>query len=284
MIKKLSIALLITTNFLFASDPVSLDSMFKNQQGLRSITTLESLSSGSSNSFSTYPNVVAVNEGKYWQDVKMLSLHQTFLYDFTDKFDTLVTVNGSIKRREYYDLLSLYGHENSTDFDSIWFGGTYAFDMINEFKPYLTIQAALFQKERYIDSTTNAFLKSYSAKASFRNYSDPVISTLYIGTIFNGTKTIGGYKVENGNSFSAGLEFSIILSPKIALDIGAEQRYQTETKIDGVKYSNTSTISTMTIGATYSINPKSSLAVSSSMGGSSQSPDSILSVSLWQKF
>lgn len=284
VLKKYLLPILGCASFVFASDPVTMDSMFQNQQGLRSVTTFQTISSGSANSFTTYPDLVAVDEGRYWQDVKMFSVNQTFLYDFTSKFDALVTASGSVKRREYYDVFNGYGHENSTDFDSLWIGGTYSFDSIDSFKPYLTIQAAFLQKERYIENTTNTALKSYSVKASLKNYSDPVISTLYVGTIFNGAKTIGGYKVENGNSFSAGFDFSVILSPKIALDIGAEQRYQTETKINGVKYSNTSTISTMSIGATYSINTKNSLAVSSAMGGSSQSPDSILSISLWHKF
>lgn len=284
MFKKYLLPLLGYTSIVFASDPVTLDSMFKNQQGLRSVTTFQSLSSGSSNSFRTYPDLMADNEGKYWQDVKIFSLQQTFLYDFTENFDAMVTATGSIKRREYYDILSLYGHENSTDFDSLWVGGTYSFDAIDDFKPYLTVQASVYQKERYLDSTKNSYRNSYSAKLAFRNYSDPVISTLSVGAIYNGSKEIAGYNVDNGNAFSAGLDFSIILSPKVALDIGTEQRYQTETKIDGIAYSNAAIISTLNIGATYSINAKNSLAVSGTMGGSSKSPDSILSVSLWHKF
>lgn len=282
--KKYLLPLLGCATLAFASDPVTLDSMFKNQQGLRSVTTFQSLSSGSSNSFRTYPDLIAENEGKYWQDVKIFSLQQTFLYDLTENFDAMVTATGSIKRREYYDILSLYSHQNSTDFDSLWVGGTYSFDAIGDFKPYLTVQAAMYQKERYLDSTKNTYGNSYSAKLAFRNYSDPVISTLSIGAIYNGSKEIAGYNVNNGNAFSAGLDFSIILSPKIALDIGTEQRYQTETKIDGVAYSNAAIISTLNVGATYSVNAKNSLAVSSTMGGSSKSPDSILSVSLWHKF
>ncbi|MDD3598079.1 hypothetical protein [Sulfuricurvum sp.] len=282
--KKYLLPLLGCVSFVFASDPVTLDSMFQNQQGLRSITTFQTLSSGNANTFATYPDLVAVDEGKYYQDVKIFSVTQTFLYDITQKFDALVSANGSIKRKEYYDFFDGYGHQNTTEFDSLWVGGTYSFDAIDDFKPYLTLQASLYQKEHYLDSTKNTYANSYSAKLAFRNYSDPVISTLYVGTMYNRAKEIAGYKVENGNVFSAGLDFSIILSPKIALDLGAEQRYQTETKIDGVAYSNAAAISTMTIGATYSMSSKNSLSISSSIGGSSKSPDSIFSVSLWHKF
>lgn len=284
MFKKYLLPILGCASIAFGSDPVTLDSMFQNQQGLRSVTTFQSLSSGSSNSFRTYPDLMADNEGKYWQDVKVFSLQQTFLYDFTEKFDAMITAEGSIKRREYYDILSLYSHEDSTDFDSLWIGGTYAFDALDDFKPYLTLQASVYQKQRYLDNTNNAYGNSYSAKLAFRNYSDPVISTLSIGAIYNSAQNIGGYEIDNGDIISAGLDFSIILSPKIALDLSTEQRYQTETKIDGVAYSNAAIISTMTIGATYSISSKNSLAVSGTMGGSSKSPDSILSISLWHKF
>lgn len=195
----------------------------------------------------------------------------------------LITASGSVKRKEYFDFFNGYGHENSTDFDSLWIGGTYAFDAIDDFKPYLTLQASVYQ-QRYLDSIKNSYGNSYSAKLSFRNYSDPVISTISVGAIYNSAQNIGGYKIDNGDVISAGLDFSIILSPKIALDIGTEQRYQTETKIDGVVYSNSAMISMLNIGAIYSMSAKNSLAVSGTMGGSYKSPDSIFSVSLWHKF
>lgn len=284
MIKKSLLSLLSYTSFLFASDPITLDSMFANQQGLRSVTTFQSISSGSANSFTIYPDLIAVDEGKYYQDVKIFSVTQTFLYDFTKNFDILVSLNGSYKRNEFFDTFNGYGHEDSSNFDSLWIGGTYSFDAIDDFKPYLTLQTSIYQKEHYLDSTKNVYGNSYFAKLAFRNYSDPVISNLSIGAIYNGSKNIGGYKVDNGSAFSAGLDFSIILSPKIALDIGTEQRYQTETKINGIAHSNASIISTLNIGATYSINTRNSLAVSGTMGGSSKSPDSIISASLWHKF
>lgn len=282
--KKYLLSLLGCAGIAFASDPVTMDSMFQNQQGLRSVTTFQTVSSGSSNSFTIYPDLVAVDEGKYYQDVKIFSVNQTFLYDITQNFDVLVTASGSVKRNEVYDFFNGYGHENSTDFDALWIGGTYAFDAMDDFKPYLTLQASVYQKQRYLDTIKNAYGNSYSAKLAFRNYSDPVISTISIGAIYNGAQNIGGYKIDNGEVISAGLDFSIILSPKVALDLGTEQRYQTETKIDGVAYSNAAIISTLNIGATYSLSSKNSLAVSGTMGGSSKSPDSILSVSLWHKF
>jgi len=101
--KKYLLSLLGCAGIAFASDPVTMDSMFQNQQGLRSVTTFQTVSSGSSNSFTIYPDLVAVDEGKYYQDVKIFSLNQTFLYDITQNFDVLITASGSVQRKEYFD-------------------------------------------------------------------------------------------------------------------------------------------------------------------------------------
>jgi hypothetical protein len=271
------------TSALFASDPITLDSMFKNQSGLRSITTVQSISSGSSDSFAVYPELVSVNEGRNWQDVKSVALTQTFLYGLTSKLDILASATASAKRREYVDTNG-YGHKNSNDFDSLWLGGAYSFDSIGVFKPQVTAQAALYQKERFLDETTNLSLKSYSLKAAFKNYSDPIVSSLFVGSIVNMKRHIGGHDIDNGNSYFLGFDMSVVLSPKVSLDLSMEQRYQTESKINGVQSSNSATISTMSIGATYALDAKNSLSVAGSSGGSSHSPDSIFSVSLWQKF
>ncbi len=173
---------------------------------------------------------MANSEGSYYSDIKIISLNQTFLYDFTKNFDGILSATTSSKRKEYIDLSSMsFQNKNSNDFDSLWIGGTYSFDtVLGSFKPDLTLQAALMQNESFMGNKANSTLKSYSAKASFKNYSDPVISTLFVGTIINGTKKIGDYNVNNGNSFMAGFDMSVVLSPKISLDIGMEQRYQKE--------------------------------------------------------
>lgn len=282
--KKILILSTIVSTMLLGSDPVTMDSMFENQQGLRSITTLQSISSGSSASYRTYPDLIVVNDGKMWSDVKSVSLNQTFLYDFTSNFDGIISATANTKRKEYFDFTTGYGSQDTNEFDSLWVGGTYSLDTVGAFKPSITFQTAIHQKDRYLENSKNSSLASHSLKTALRNYSDPVISTIYIGTTINNTKNIGGYEVEDGNALMLGFDMSVILSPKISLDLGIEQRYQTENKVDNEKYSNATNISTMTIGATYSLTPKMSLSVSGSLGGSSQSPDSMMAVSLWQKF
>ena len=177
-----------------------------------------------------------------------------------------------------------YSSVTNNDIDSVWMGGVYSFDMVGDFKPQLTAQLSTFQRQRYIEESKSFYFDSMSLKLAFRNFSDPVISNLYIGTVQSGTRSFATKKVDNGNSYFVGFDMSIVLSPKISLELGVEERYQTQSKVNGVKYANSLSLPTMSIGATYSLNPKASLIVSGSSGGSSRSPDSIMSVSLWKKF
>lgn len=84
-----------------------------------------------------------------------------------------------------------------------------------------------------------------------------------------------------------GGDLSIILSPKITLDLGAEQRFQTEQKINGYQNSEVRSIPTLSLGSTYSINSDTAVSVMLvflEVGGGSASPDSIFGISLWRKF
>lgn len=276
-------SLLLLSSTLFASDPVTIDSLFKSQNGLRSITNLSFVSSGSSNTYAIYPELMTQNEGRIWIDTKSVALNQTFLYGATKDFDLLASASGSSNRREYISFGG-YQHDDVTGFDSLWLGGIYSFEAIGDFKPQLTAQMAAYQKKRYLEESKNVSAKSFIVKGSLKNYSDPVVSTFSLGTAINAKNKIGGYEIEDGNQIFFGLDMSIILSPKVSLDIGLEQRYQMESKTNGYKVSNSKSIPTMSLGATYVLTPKTSFSISGSAGGSSDAPDSIFSLSLWQKF
>ncbi|TLD79718.1 nucleoid-structuring protein H-NS, partial [Helicobacter sp. MIT 11-5569] len=47
------------TSIAFASDPITMDSLFKKQIGLRSITSISYLSSGNAYIYNMYPTLVA---------------------------------------------------------------------------------------------------------------------------------------------------------------------------------------------------------------------------------
>ncbi len=283
MKKPYILPLLLLFSTLFASDPVTIDSLFKTQNGLRSITTLSFVSSGSANTYNVYPELMTQNDGRVWTDTKSAVLNQTLLYGLSKNLDFLASASGSSNRREYMDFGG-YKHDDVTGFDSLWLGGIYSFEAIGDFKPQLTAQMAAYQKKRYLEESKNVSAKSFIIKGSLKNYSDPVVSTFSLGTAINAKNKIGGYEVEDGNQIFFGLDMSIILSPKVSLDIGLEQRYQMESKTNGTKVSNSKSIPTMSLGATYVLTPKRSFSISGSAGGSSDAPDSIFSLSLWQKF
>ncbi|RTJ33875.1 hypothetical protein C3H80_06175 [Campylobacter jejuni] len=55
--KKIFLAFMVLVSCLFASDELNIDSLFKKQIGLRSITSFSLLSTGNANSYSLYPNI-----------------------------------------------------------------------------------------------------------------------------------------------------------------------------------------------------------------------------------
>lgn len=270
----------------FASDPITLDSLFKKQIGLRSITSVSYLSSGNAYIYNMYPTLVAQPDTKTWTDTKQVSISQTFIYTLTPKFDILVAGNGSYKQNEYVSNFGFsYDSERSFDFDSLWIGGIYTGDTIGGiFVPQVTLQGGVIQREEHFDEAKNFIFKSFSAQFALKNYSDPVISSLYIGGVYNMDRNFNYGKLEYGNSFYFGFDMSIILSPKISLDVGLEQRYQSGSKFEGRKTSNSYSIPTFSLGATYSLNSDTAISVSGTAGGSSSAPDSVFTISLWKKF
>ena len=56
--KKLLFAAVLFSSSIFASDPITIDSLYKQQVGLRSVTNLSLLSSGNPNVYTSTPNLV----------------------------------------------------------------------------------------------------------------------------------------------------------------------------------------------------------------------------------
>jgi hmcD domain protein len=284
-LKKVLVLPILGANFLLASDPVTIDSLFKEQVGLRSITTLSVMSTGNSNSYDLYPNINITGDPVIYNDTKQLSINQTLIYKITPKFDILTSFGAYYARKEFTNVNTYqFDHKDVTDFNSLWLGFIYKGDSIGDVVPQLKFQTALLTRERVINEKKNFYLKSYSFEASLRGYSDPVIWSLYTGFGYNSSRKFNIGKIENGNTFNIGGNMSVVLSPKITLDLGAEQRYQTEQKVRGNKISNVRSIPTYSVGSTYSLSDDMSISFSANLGGSSAAPDSIFSVSLWKKF
>ncbi|MBX2468512.1 hypothetical protein I8884_02860 [Campylobacter coli] len=276
---------MVLVSCVFASDELNIDSLFKKQIGLRSITSFSLLSTGNANSYSLYPNITIGGDPTIWNDTKQVFLTQTFIYTITPKFDILISGGGSYARQEYTNFFTNeYSSKNRIGFDSLWLGFIYTGDSIADLIPQITFQTAVVQREKAINQTKNFYLKSQSLQVSLRGYSDPVVYSIYTGFGYNQSRKFKTLKIEYGNSIYVGGNLSIILSPKITLDLGAEQRFQMKQKINGYQNSEVRSIPTLSLGSTYSINSDTAVSVNASFGGSSASPDSIFGISLWKKF
>jgi hypothetical protein len=282
--KTLCLTGVLLSQQLIASDAITIDSIFKHNNGLRSSTTLDFITSGSGRRFSTYPALIGIDDGSVLVDSKKAALNQTFLYALNEKTDLIVSANGSFGDLQYADS---NGFSNSTDtnFDSLWLGINYQFDtLFAEFIPSITVQVPLFEKSFYQNSHSDDSLKAFSAKLSLKNYSDPLVSTFYISTTQNFERKIGTKDIKYPDSYSLGLDLSLILNPKASINFNFEQRYQSVLKENARETNPSTTLPTMGLGATYSINQTNSVTISSSVGNSSSSPDSVVSLSLWHKF
>ncbi|NDJ27566.1 hypothetical protein DMB95_05555 [Campylobacter sp. MIT 12-8780] len=283
--KRFLLTLFICLNAMLASDELSIDSLFKKQIGLRSITSFSLLSTGNANSYSLYPNITISGDPTIWNDTKQGFLSQTFVYTLHPKFDILVSASASYARHEYTNFFTNeYSSKTRIGFDNLWLGFIYTADSIADLIPQITLQTALVQREKVINNTKNFYLKSQSLQASLRGYSDPVVYSLYAGFGYNAPRFFDIGKVEYGHSIYVGGDLSIILSPKITLDLGAQQRFQTKQKINGYQNSEIRSIPTLNLGSTYSINSDTAVSLNASFGGSSASPDSIFGLSIWKKF
>ncbi|WP_038850973.1 hypothetical protein, partial [Campylobacter coli] len=257
----------------------------KKQIGLRSITSLSLLSTGNPHSYYIYPNIGVNGDLNVWNDTKQLYLNQTFIYTLTPNFDLLISGGGNYARQEYNNIISgAFTSKNTLNFDSLWIGFIYTGESIADFVPQIKFQTAIIQREKTVLQTKNFYFQSQNLEASLRGYSDPVVYSIYTGFGYNAQRKFKIAKIDYGNSIYFGGNLSIILSPKITLDLGAEQRFQTEQKINGVKNSEIRSIPTISGGSTYSINQDTAVSVSASLGGSSAAPDAIFGINLWKKF
>lgn len=268
-----------------ASDAITIDSLFKKQIGLRSITKFSLLTSGNANSYMLYPNISQNSDPTIWTDTKELFADETLIYTVSPKFDMLASFGGSFARREFTDMsTNEFKHENDTSFHSLWLGGVYTADSMDELVPQITFQAAVLQKERAAEESKKFYLHSYSLQASLKGYSDPAIYSLYIGFGYNKKREFKFATIEYGNTYYFGGDLSIVLSPKITLDVGIKQTFQTRRKINSYVASSLRSMATYSIGSTYSLNDDSAVSFGVDLGGSSSAPDSVFGISIWKKF
>lgn len=99
---------MVLVNCVFASDELNIDSLFKKQIGLRSITSFSLLSTGNANSYSLYPNITIGGDPTIWNDTKQVFLTQTFIYTLTPKLDILISGAEVMQGRNIQTFLQMH--------------------------------------------------------------------------------------------------------------------------------------------------------------------------------
>lgn len=287
--KKLSFfILLIISSQLFASDVISIDSLFKKEkQDFRLSTNVDIINANGTRTFSSYPILVSYDDGTLVTETQQLVFGQTLMYGFSNNLDLFLSYNILNDRIKYLDFGSQSTKsDNNTNFNSLYIGGNYTFDslLIDEFQQSIIFQTAVLQNIKYQNADKDYSFKDYNLKYSVKSFSDPLVTILSLGTNQTLKRDISNTNIDLPNSYFVGLDLFLILNPNISLNLNTEHSYQTSMKEDGVKVNNSTILSTIGFGLTYNLSEKNAITIDSSVGTSTNAPDSRLSFSLWHKF
>lgn len=276
------------TSGLFASDVISIDSLFKKEkQDFRLSTNVDIINANGTRTFSTYPILVSYDDGTLVTETQQLVFGQTLMYGFSNNLDLFLSYNILNDRIKYLDFGSQSTKsDNNTNFNSLYIGGNYTFDslLIDEFQQSIIFQTAVLQNIKYQNADKDYSFKDYNLKYSVKSFSDPLVTILSLGTNQTLKRDISNTNIDLPNSYFVGLDLFLILNPNISLNLNTEHSYQTSMKEDGVKVNNSTILSTIGFGLTYNLSEKNAITIDSSVGTSTNAPDSRLSFSLWHKF
>ena len=272
----------------YASDVISIDSLFKKEkQDFRLSTNVDIINANGTRTFSSYPILVSYDDGTLVTETQQLVFGQTLMYGFSNNLDLFLSYNILNDRIKYIDFGSQSTKsDNNTNFNSLYIGGNYTFDslLIDEFQQSIIFQTAVLQNIKYQNADKNYSLKDYNLKYSVKSFSDPLVTILSLGTNQTLKRDISNTNIDLPNSYFVGLDLFLILNPNISLNLNTEHSYQTSMKEDGVKVNNSTILSTIGFGLTYNLSEKNAITIDSSVGTSTNAPDSRLSFSLWHKF
>ncbi len=279
---------LIITSGLFASDVISIDSLFKKEkQDIRLTTSLDIINSNGTRTFSTYPILLSYDDGTLLTETQQIVLGQTAMYGLNNNLDIFLSYNILNDRIKYIDFSSNSSKSDSnTTLDSLFIGGNYTFDslLFDEFQQSVSFQTALLKNIKYQSNDKNYSLKDYNLKYSIKSFSDPLITIFSLATNQTIKRDISDINIDLPNSYMVGLDLFLILNPNISLNLNTEHSYQTSMKEDGRKVNSSTILSTIGFGVTYNMSENNAIILNSSVGTSSYAPDSRLTFSLWHKF
>ena len=272
----------------YASDVISIDSLFKKEkQDFRLSTNVDIINANGTRTFSSYPILVSYDDGTLVTETQQLVFGQTLMYGFSNNLDLFLSYNILNDRIKYIDFGSQSTKsDNNTNFNSLYIGGNYTFDslLIDEFQQSIIFQTAVLQNIKYQNADKDYSFKDYNLKYSVKSFWDPLVTILSLGTNQTLKRDISNTNIDLPNSYFVGLDLFLILNPNISLNLNTEHSYQTSMKEDGVKVNNSTILSTIGFGLTYNLSEKNAITIDSSVGTSTNAPDSRLSFSLWHKF
>ena len=272
----------------YASDVISIDSLFKKEkQDFRLSTNVDIINANGTRTFSSYPILVSYDDGTLVTETQQLVFGQTLMYGFSNNLDLFLSYNILNDRIKYIDFGSQSTKsDNNTNFNSLYIGGNYTFDslLIDEFQQSIIFQTAVLQNIKYQNADKDYSFKDYNLKYSVKSFSDPLVTNLSLETNQTLKRDISNTNIDLPNSYFVGLDLFLILNPNISLNLNTEHSYQTSMKEDGVKVNNSTILSTIGFGLTYNLSEKNAITIDSSVGTSTNAPDSRLSFSLWHKF
>ena len=272
----------------YASDVISIDSLFKKEkQDFRLSTNVDIINANGTRTFSSYPILVSYDDGTLVTETQQLVFGQTLMYGFSNNLDLFLSYNILNDRIKYIDFGSQSTKsDNNTNFNSLYIGGNYTFDslLIDEFQQSIIFQTAVLQNIKYQNADKDYSFKDYNLKYSVKSFSDPLVTILSLGTNQTLKRDISNTNIDLPNSYFVGLDLFLILNPNISLNLNTEHSYQTSMKEDGVKVNSSTILSTIGFGLTYNLSEKNAITIDSSVGTSTNAPDSRLSFSLWHKF
>lgn len=255
--------LLIISSQIFASDVISIDSLFKKEkQDFRLITNVDIINSNGTRKFSSYPILLSYDDGTHITETQRMIFGQTLMYGLNQNLDLFLTYNILNNKINYVDFNSNSSKSNSDiTFDSLYIGGNYNFDnlLFDEFQQSITFQTALLQNINYQNEDKDYSLKDYNLKYAIKSFSDPLISILYLGTNQTLERNTNNRNIDLPDSYMMGFDLFLILNPNISLNLNTEHSYQTSMKEDSIKVNNSTILSTIGFGVTYNMSENNAI-------------------------
>ena len=145
--------------------------------------------------------------------------HSSLIYTLAPKLDLLLAFGGSFARKEYTHFVLQPQLWYKLWFFVAWFIQVLVFmTLCHKFRCKVLLSQEL------IDELKSFYVSSYSVQTSPRGYSDPVVHSLHIAFSYNLDRQFEFMKIRYGNSIYVGGDLSIVLAPKITLDLGKVSR------------------------------------------------------------